>query len=69
MREPNRLNGFYNILKIYHKKYMPDIRFMQFINNFLRWHQETYNDDGFYVEDDEFLKRLNRYIAQYFYRK
>ena len=63
MRDKNRLVEIYNVLLAYHKKY-PDIRMMQMINNFMNWHLGTYGSDGFYIEDDVFLKRIDRFMKE-----
>lgn len=63
MRDPNRLDDFYKKLKNYHKKYFPDMRFIQLIHNFLTWHYQEYKTDGFYIEEDECLKRFKKFIG------
>lgn len=61
MRDANRLDYFYETLKGYHKYYFSDWRFGQLIINFLSWHVNKYKTDGFYVEEDEMLERLNEF--------
>lgn len=61
MRDANRLDYFYETLKGYHKYYFTDWRFGQLIINFLNWHLNKYGTDGFYVEENEMLKRLNEF--------
>lgn len=61
MRDPNRLDYFYETLKNYHKWYFTDWRFSQLIINFLNWHLNKYGTDGFYVEEDEMLKKFNEF--------
>lgn len=61
MRDANRLDYFYETLKGYHKYYFTDWRFGQLIINFLNWHLNKYKTDGFYVEENEMLKRLNEF--------
>ena len=58
MRNPNRLNKVYNIMSFMHKKYLPDWRMMQLISNFMSWHYDKYNNDGFYLEENEFIDRF-----------
>lgn len=65
MRKPERLYGFYNSVCVLHQE-LPDWRFMQFISNFLSWHMEKYGSDGFYIEDDEALKRLHEFVDSMF---
>ena len=57
MRNPNRLDNFYEELKQIHKKYFPDWRFGQFIVNFL-----SYCGDPFYMEEDRFIEKVKEYI-------
>lgn len=59
MRDPNRLDEFYNKLKEIHKKYFPDWRFMQLVNNI----QSFYGSDLFYAEENRFLELLDKYIG------
>ena len=60
MRDPNRLDEFYDTLKTIHKEIFPDLRFMQFIENFQRWA----NRDLYYCEDSELRKLLVRYTDE-----
>lgn len=59
MRDPNRLDNFYEQMKQIHKENFPDWRFGQFIMNFLAW----YGRDPFYLEEGKFIERLNIYVA------
>lgn len=58
MRDPNRLDIFYNELKKLHKENVPDWRFGQFLVNFLTW----YNRDPFYLEEDKMMEEISRYF-------
>lgn len=60
MRDPNRLFKIYDIMFNYHKEH-PDLRMMQILNNFFRWYEINYNNDGFYLEDDDFLSRFKEW--------
>lgn len=55
MRNPDRLDFFYDRLKLIHKRYFPDWRFGQLMYNFLR------TCDPFYFEEEEFLEKINDY--------
>ena len=57
MREVKRLDGFYNYLKTVHKHFFPDWRFGQLVSNIIR-----YYGDIFYLEEDEFLKVLSKFV-------
>ena len=59
MRDPNRLDNFYEQMKQIHKENFPDWRFGQFLMNFLSW----YGRDPFYLEEDKFIEKLNEYVA------
>lgn len=63
MRDPERLNDFYEELKQIHKQNFPDWRFGQFMNNFFRWLSYSKHHDGFYPEEDEMLELLREYAA------
>lgn len=63
MRDINRLDNFYDTLRLMHKHYFPDWRFGQMLINFQRWYAAYNNDaDIFYLEEDMFLKAFREYI-------
>lgn len=64
MRDPNRLDNFYEKLKELHKTYCPDWRFGQLIINFINWHYNIYKADPFYIEENECLDRFEKMIKQ-----
>lgn len=53
MRDPDRLDAFYDELKKIHKEYYPDWRFGQFMVNIIK-----ILGDPFYWEEDTFLENL-----------
>ena len=57
MRNPKRLDSFYEVLKRIHKDYFPDWRFGQLVVNFM-----GYYGDPFYLEEDEFLEKLGEFV-------
>ena len=59
MRNPERLDDFYDNVKNLHKQYVPDWRTGQLMFNFI---SET--GDPFYWEEEEFIKRLERYLKE-----
>ena len=59
MRDAARLDNFYDTLKKYHKKYLPDWRFGQLIINFI-----SDCGDPFYYEEDKMLEKLEEYIKK-----
>lgn len=58
MRDPKRLDKFYEELKNIHKKEFPDWRFGQFIINFLSW----YGQDSFYLEEGKMLAKIKEFV-------
>ena len=64
MRDPNRLETIYLIIKELHKKYFPDWRMMQLMNNFLSWYCDKYKTDGFYLEDTEFISKFKNFVRE-----
>lgn len=58
MRDPNRLDNFYENLKKFHKENVPDWRFGQLISNFQSW----YGNDVFYLEENQFMSKLNEFF-------
>jgi hypothetical protein len=64
MRDPNRLDDFYEKLKKMHKTYCPDWRFGQFICNFVAWYMSKYNNDIFYIEDDKICHYIREFIDE-----
>lgn len=62
MRDPNRLDNFYEKIKTYHKENFSDLRFAQLMITFLTWHNNKYGNDGFYLEEKVFLERFKEFI-------
>lgn len=62
MRNPDRLDGFYDAVKALHKDKIPDWRFGQFMYNFISWLQNQKGIDGFYLEEDRYLALLREYL-------
>lgn len=60
MRDPNRLDNFYENLKKIHKEKVPDWRFGQLISNFQSW----YGNDVFYLEENQFMSKLNEFFEE-----
>lgn len=61
MRDPKRLDKFYDKIKNDHKQYFPDLRFGQLMINFFQW----YGTDPFYLEEDRFLRIWDEFVNQY----
>ena len=56
-------NEVYDVLKEWHEKYVPSLRFCQFMYDFFNWHKEFFNNDVYYLENKLFLYRLNYYLS------
>ena len=61
MRNPERLDKFYDELKEMHKHSFPDLRFGQFMMNVLGWINSVKKRDPFFPEEDEILKLIKEY--------
>ena len=61
MRNPERLDNFYNELKEIHKCSFPDMRFGQFMMNVLGWISSTKKRDPFFPEENEMLNLIKEY--------
>lgn len=62
MRDPNRLDMFYEKLRDIHKKYFPDWRFGQLCSNFFGWLGYYKKIDLFFPEEDQMLEYLEEYV-------
>lgn len=61
MRDPNRLNEFYQELCKIHKVNFPDWRFGQLCSNFFGWLASEKKVDLFFPEEKKMLEYLNEY--------
>lgn len=55
MRNPNRLDAFYEEMKEIHKRSFPDWRFGQLMSNFFGWLMSEKKKDLFFPEEDEMI--------------
>ena len=62
MRNPNRLDEFYQELCKIHKVNFPDWRFGQLCSNFFGWLISEKNRDLFFPEEKEMLEYLHEYV-------
>lgn len=65
MRNPQRLDSFYETLKSIHKENFPDWRFGQLMLNFFGWFAATKKTDGFYLEEGDFLTAFGEYVNSF----
>lgn len=61
MRDPKRLDRFYDELKEIHKVYFPDWRFGQFCSNFFGWLATEKKKDLWFPEEGEMLEYIREY--------
>ena len=64
MRDPNRLDKFYDELKKIHKKYFPDWRYGQLCSNFFGWLMGEKKMDLFFPEEDKMLEYFREYAGE-----
>lgn len=64
MRDPARLDDFYNRIKEAHRQ-VPDMRIGQLWMNILAEHCAIYRRDAFYTEDDEFVSAFEKIISKW----
>ena len=61
MRDPNRLDKFYDEMKEVHKKSFPDWRFGQLMSNFLGWLYSVKKRDPFFPEEEDMIEYFREY--------
>lgn len=66
MRDPRRLDDFYDRLKKVHQEKLPDWRFGQLIVNFLSAYMRGSEAGLFYCEDPQLIKELEEYVDSLF---
>ena len=64
MRNPERLNDFYDEIKRIHKEYFPDWRFGQFMSNWLGWIYQEKKKNKFFPEENKMLEYLKEYVGE-----
>ena len=65
MRDPNRLDVFYNEMASLHKEYFPDLRFGQLCANFFGWLMSTKGIDLFFPEENKMLEYFKEYCKSF----
>ena len=64
MRDPRRIDGLYKRLAALHKM-VPDMRLSQFLINIFN----EFGEDPFYMEDEEFLSKVEQKVVEWFHKK
>lgn len=62
MRNPDRLDNFYDEMKELHKKHFPDWRFSQMMSNYFRYSFEVKKIDPFFLEENNFMSSFKEFI-------
>lgn len=62
MRNPKRLDIFYDTIKRIHKESFPDLRFGQLFYNFWYWLANEKDVDIFFPEEYEMMKLFEEYV-------
>ena len=62
MRNPARLDKFYEELWGIHKAYFPDWRFGQLCTNFFGWVYSNKKIDPFFPEEEDMIEYLKEYV-------
>lgn len=68
MRDPKRLDNFYDTMKKIHQEKLPDWRFGQLMENFLGWLTQQ-NETYFYLGDAQMLRYFEEYVDSLFNKK
>lgn len=63
MRNPKRLDTFYDELKRIHKERFCDWRFGQLCSNFFSWLVHEKKIDPFFPEEDEMIKYIREFAG------
>ena len=63
MRDPKRLDKFYDEMKEIHKRHFPDFRYGQLCSNFFGWLMSEKKRDLFFPEEDEMLEYIREYAG------
>lgn len=69
MRNPERLDSFYEEIRDLHKRYWPDWRFGQLCSNFFGWLVQEKGVDLFFPEEDKMLRYFKEYAGGSVLRK
>ena len=64
MRNPDRLDSFYDEFKKIHKESFPDWRFGQLISNFFGWIYQEKKIDIFFPEESDMIQYLREYAGK-----
>ena len=63
IRNPDRLDSFYDELKKIHKEHFPDWRFGQWCSNFFGWLASEKKMDLFFPEEDKMIEYIREFAG------
>ena len=63
MRDPKRLDKFYDRLKELHKKEVPDWRVGRLFINLYRWIEYEENIDMYFLEEDRLIELIEKFLT------
>ena len=63
MRNPDRLDSFYDELKQIHKEHFPDWRFAQLWNIFFGWLASEKRVDLFFLEEGQMIRYIREFAG------
>ena len=64
MRNPDRLDSFYEAVKNIHKEQFPDWRFGQLMSNFFGWLYQNKSIDCFFPEENDMITYLEEFAGE-----
>lgn len=64
MRDPNRLESFYEEVKRMHKEHFPDWRYGQLVYNFMSWLANKKKIDIFFPEEKELIELFKEFSGE-----
>ena len=64
MRDPNRLDNFYEEVKEIHKRYFADQRIGQLMSNFFGWLMSEKGIDLFFPDEDKMLLYFKEFAGE-----
>ena len=64
MRNPNRLDEFYDTMRNIHRKHFPDWRFGQLMYNFFGWLYSEKKIDLFFPEEKQMIEYFREYANE-----
>lgn len=64
MRDPKRLDKFFDEFKEIYKKEFPDWRFFQLMSNFMGWVYQEQKKDPWFVEENQCIELFKKFSEE-----